>query len=133
MKLKFSHFFAASAVICAVSLVGCGGGSSSGPSTPSATATPIPTNITVTVQLRDSAGALVEGLVTLGTQRRATTGGNASFTNISSGANTATAEVNGASYSKNFVATPGANTVQISVSPTVTATPGGTPPGPPAF
>lgn len=122
------------ATIFAFSLVGCGGGgSSSGPSNPSPTATPAPTGVTVTVQLRDSAGAPVDGIVTLGAQRRATTNGSAIFSSASLGAQTASAEVNGLTYSQNFVATSGANTVQIAVNPTVGATPSATPPAPPEF
>ena len=121
----------------AFALVGCGGGggSSSGPSNPSATATPRPpTNVSVTVQLRDTAGAPVDGLVTLDGQRRATTAGNAAFINVRGGALVASAEVNGATYNKNFVATSGSNVVQIAINPntgtTGGATGGTTPPAP---
>ena len=123
------------AAFCAFALVGCGGGggSSSGPSTPSATATPRPpTNVSVTVQLRDTAGAPVDGLVTLDRQRRATTSGNALFLNINGGALVASAEVNGVNYTKNFVATSGSNVVQIAINPNAGGTTGGTtPPAPP--
>ena len=135
MKLKFFSLLAVGAPIFAVALAGCGGGSSS-PSNPTPTQIPT-TNVAVTVQLRDSTGAPVDGLVTLGSQRRATTNGNASFANVVAGALTASAEVNGATYSQNFVATPGANTVQIAVNPNVGSTTGGTtggePPAPPTF
>ena len=122
------------AALCAFVLVGCGGGggSSSGPSNPTATATPRPpTNVSVTVQLRDTAGAPVEGLVTLDGQRRATTGGDAAFINVTSGALTASAEVNGTTYTKNFVATSGAYVVQIAINPNTSTTGGTTPPPPP--
>ena len=128
-QLKPRALFALGAAACALTFAGCGGGgSSSGPTTP--TAIP-PTGVNVTVQLRDSAGAIVNGLVTLGTQRRATTNGDAAFTNVPSGAQTVVAEVNGANTTKNFVATSGANVVQIAIDPN-TPTPGGTtPPAPP--
>lgn len=116
------------AALCAVAVVGCGGGgggSSSGPATP--TAIP-PTNVRVTVQLRDSAGAPVEGLVLLDGQRRATTGGDAIFTNVQSGALSVNAEVNGKTYAKNFVATSGNNKVQIAIDPATGTPDGGTPP-----
>lgn len=118
------------AALCAFTLVGCGGGggSSGGPATP--TAIP-PKGVNVTVQLRDSAGAPVEGLVTLDGQRRATTGGNAAFANVRLGALTASAEVNGVNTTKNFVATSGANVVQIAINPNGGTTGGGTPPAPP--
>ena len=128
-----------SAAVSAGSLAGCGGGgggSSSGPSNPSPTSmpTPVPTGATLTVQLRDVAGAPVEGLVTLGAQRRATTGGSAAFSGVAIGAQSVSAQVNGKNYSQNFVATPGANTVQITINPTtVSATPVSTLPAPPQF
>ncbi len=132
-QFKSRVYLALGAAFCAFALAGCGGGggSSSGPSVPSATATPRPTSVNVTVQLRDTAGAPVEGLVTLDGQRRATTGGNASFINVRGGALTASAEVNGANYTKNFVATSGANVVQIAINPNTGTTGGTTPPAPP--
>ena len=136
MKFSISPFLAVGATVLALSVVGCGGGgggSSSGPSNPSPTATPVPTGVAVTVQLRDAAGAPVDGIVTIGTQRRATTNGNAVFASVARGAQTASAEVNGVSYSKNFVATLGANTVPIAINPAVSATPTSTPPAPPEF
>ncbi len=134
-QLKSRAFLALGATLCAALLAGCGGGggSSSGPVTPP-TPTPTtipPTGVSVTVQLRDTAGAPVEGLVTLDGQRRATTGGDAAFVNVKSGSLVASAEVNGATYSQNFVATSGANTVQIAIEPATTPPDGGNPPAPP--
>ncbi len=140
-QLKFRGWLrgwlAIGAAVCAFSFAGCGGGgsgggSSSGPVTPPTNPT---TNVTVTVQLSDNRGAPVEGLVTLNTQpnaqRRATRGGIATFANVPRGALTASAEVNGVVKNQNFVATSGANPVQISIDPN-TPTPGGTtPPAPP--
>ena len=136
--MKFSTFplLAVGATICAISLAGCGGGgSSSGPSnpTPRPTATPVPTGVMVTVQLRDDAGTPVDGIVTLGTQRRATTGGSVTFSGVTPGAQTASAEVNGLVYNQNFTATLGANTVPIAINSSVSATPGTNPPAPPDF
>ena len=129
LQPKSRAWFAVGAALCAVTLVGCGGGGSSGG--PPAPTNPPVTNVNVTVQLRDAAGAPVEGLVTLDGQRRATTGGNADFVNVKAGAQSASAEVNGANYSQNFVATSGANTVQIAINPVVTPPGGGNPPAPP--
>ena len=132
--MKFTQFksralLALGGAVCALTLAGCGGGGSpSGPATPT---TVPPTGVNVTVQLRDSAGAPVEGLVTVDGKRRATTGGNADFFNIKAGSQIVSAEVNGVNYPKNFVATLGANVVQIAINPN-TPTPGGTtPPAPP--
>ena len=128
-SINFRALLAIGAAVGALGFAGCGGGgSSSGPVTPTA----IPqTNVTVTVQLRDPAGAPVDGIVTLGAQRRATTGGVAVFANVPKGAQTASAEVNGVTTTKNFVATSGANVVPIAINPN-TPTPGGTtPPAPP--
>ena len=137
MKFPVSSLLAVGATVFALSMAGCGGGggggSSSGPSNPSPTSTPVPTGVSVTVQLRDVAGAAVDGIVTIGDQRRATTGGDAVFTSVALGARTASAQVNGATYSKNFVATLGANTVPIAINPAVSATPATTPPAPPPF
>lgn len=108
-------------------LVGCGGGGGGSP-TPTAV---VPTGTTVVVQLRDTAGNLVDGIVTLGTQRRATTDGQVSFANVAVGAQSASAEVNGRTYSQNFLATAGTTTVQITVDPGLTPTPSGTVPAPP--
>ncbi len=130
-SIKSRALLALGATLCAAIITGCGGGSSNGP-TPPPTPTAIPpTNVNVLVQLRDTAGAPVEGLVTLDGQRRATTGGDAAFTNVKSGSLVASAEVNGATYSQNFVATSGANTVQIAVDPATTPPDGGNPPAPP--
>lgn len=144
MKTSIFPYFAVTATLLAVALAGCGGGggSSSGPTKPTTpttpTATPVaPTNVSVLVQLRDPAGAPVDGIVTLGARQRATTGGNASFTNAVVGAQTVSAEVNGTTYNQNFVATAGANTVQIAIDPTAGTMTGGTtgttPPAPPNF
>ena len=136
MKFSTSRILLAlSVAMMPAALVGCGGGggSSAGPSV-SIAPTPVPqTGVNVTVQLRDGAGAAVEGLVTLDGKRRATTGGNAAFANVSGGSLTASAEVNGMTYSRNFVATLGANTVQIAIDPAATTPPNGTPPAPPNF
>ena len=130
LQLKSRATLALGATLCVLALVGCGGGSSGG--SPAPTATPIPpTNISVIVQLRDAMGAPVEGLVTLDGQRRATTGGDAAFANVKGGALTASAEVNGATYSQDFVATLGANTVQIAINPGAVTPPDGNPPPPP--
>ena len=132
-QLKSRGWLAVGAALCALSLAGCGGGgggSSSGPVAPNPTAVPTG-GVNVNVQLRDSAGAPVDGLVTLDGQRRATTGGSAAFSNVRRGAQSASAEVNGVVTTKNFVATSGANVVQIAINPN-TPTPGGTPlPTPP--
>ena len=136
MKFSISPWLAVGATVLALSMVGCGGGgggSSSGPSNPSPTSTPVPTGVTVTVQLRDATGTPVDGIVTIGDQRRATTSGNAIFTSVALGARTASAQVNGATYNRNFVATLGANTVPIAINPVVSATPATTPPAPPEF
>ena len=140
MKIANSPFFLIGATLISTVLVGCGGGgSSNGPgvaptAAPVPTATPRPqTGVTVSVQLRDTNGAPVEGLVTLGAQRRATTGGAADFFNAPAGTLVASADVNGVTYSKSFVATFGANTVQIAIDPAVGGTMGGTPPAPPPF
>lgn len=146
MKTSIFPYLSVTATLLAVSLAGCGGGSSSGPTRPTTppapTATPVaPTNVSVLVQLRDPAGAPVNGIVTLGARQLATTGGNASFTNAAAGAQTVSAEVNGTTYNRNFVATVGANTVQIAVDPTAGTTTGTTtggttgttPPAPPSF
>ena len=131
-QFKSRALFAFGAAVCALAFAGCGGGSSSGPTTTTPTATAIPTtNVSVTVQLRDPAGAPVNGLVTIGAQRRATTNGDAAFTNVPGGAQTVAAEVNGVNTTKNFVATSGANVVQISIDPNTPAPGGTTPPAPP--
>ena len=118
-------------------LWGCGGGGGSSPAVPApTTVTPaptavVPTNSSLTVQLRDPAGNVVDGLVTLGTRRVVTTNGAATFANIAAGAGAVSAEVNGRLYSQNFVATNGANTVQILIDPALAPTPTGTLPAPP--
>lgn len=117
-------------------LFGCGGGGGSGGGgggggtvpTPAPT---VPTSNTVVVQLRDTLGNPVDGVVTLSARRQATTGGNVAFANAVSGAQTVSAEVNGRTYSQNFVATAGTTTVQIIINPQVTPTPVGTLPAPP--
>ncbi len=134
MKISTPHLLAVAAFIGALALAGCGGGSSSGPGSLVPTPTPVVvTKANVTVQLRDSAGAVVDGIVTVDGQRRATTGGVANFANVKIGALTATAEVNGKTYNQNFVATIGTTMVQIAIDPTVGTTPGGEPPAPPTF
>ena len=135
MKMSISHLLAVAASLGTLALAGCGGGgSSAGPGSPLPTPTPIAvTNANVTVQLRDSAGAIVDGIVTVDGQQRATTGGVANFANVKIGALTATAEVNGKSYNQNFTATIGTTTVQIAIDPTTGTTPGGGPPAPPTF
>ena len=129
-QIQTRAWLAVGATVYALTLVGCGGGTGSSPVVPTPTNVPV-TNVTVTVQLRDASGAPVEGLVTLDGQRRATTAGDANFVNVKSGSQTASAEVNGTNYSKSFVATSGANTVQIAVNPIVTTPGGGNPPAPP--
>ena len=115
---------------------GCGGGGSgngggSNP-TPRPTITAIPpTQTSLIVQLRDAAGASVDGIVTLGAQRRATTNGGVTFNNVTNGAQTVSVEVNGLIFDRTVVATLGTSTFLITVPTGITPTPAGTPPAPP--
>lgn len=135
MKISIHQILTACATVGVLALAGCGGGgSSAGPTNPVPTPTPVVvTKANVIVKLRDPAGVAVDGIVTVGGQQRATTGGVASFANVTVGALTATAEVNGKNYTQNFVATIGTTTVQIAIDPNVGTTPGGQPPAPPTF
>lgn len=120
--------------ILAALVAGCGGGGSGGSTPgpgPTVGPTLTPTGATVVVQLRDLSGNLVDGIVTLGAQRRATTGGNVTFLNAARGAQSASAEVTGRVYSQSFVATIGTTTVGITINPALTPIPGGTVPPPP--
>ena len=114
---------------------GCGGGGNGGGGsnpTPRPTVAPIPpTQTTLIVQLRDAAGAPVDGIVTLGAQRRATTNGNVTFNNVTNGSQTVSVEVNGQSFSRTVIATLGTSTFPITVPANITPTPAGTPPAPP--
>ena len=131
-------------VFGALWFAGCGGGSS-GP-TPSPTRTPVP-GVTPTpggtptsrnliiVRLRDSGGAAVDGVVALtvgaDTFRLGTTGGQASFAGFVAGSYAISAQVNGRTQSKTFVAAAGATTVDIVFPTGVVPLPTGTIPPPP--
>lgn len=124
-------------------LIGCGGGGSSSPSGGgssggSATTTPRPMATTVAggralvVQLRDSAGRPVDGIVTLGTLSLPTTGGNVTFSGVAAGSVTVSAEVDGVVNTRSAtIQGSGTTTFAFVVIPSVTPAPTATIPPPP--
>lgn len=118
-------------------LNGCGGGgggsSSVGPTnTPRPTSTPGASARILVVQLRDAAGGLVDGIITVGSSNVATSGGQATFRSVASGRVAVSAEVNGATTSGTAtVAASGTTTFVLTIATQLTPSPTTTPPSAP--
>lgn len=132
--MKIKKLFILSVVVLAVPVMllqGCGGGGGGG-SSPKPTSTPTAGARTLVVQLRGSSGNIVDGIVKVGSQIKATNDGQASFTNISSGNVNVTAEVNGLNTSGTAdVKSSGTTTFVLTISSGVTPGPTTNPPPPP--
>jgi hypothetical protein len=146
--MKTGKFAALAALTLALPLAflqGCGGGGGGG-SSPSPTSTPRPTSTPSTprpgarsliVQLRTSDGAVVDGIVTVGNLVRATSGGQATFTDststpLSAGSKSVSAEVNGLTTTGTTnVPNSGSATFVLTISTGVTPGPTSEPPPPP--
>ncbi|HEX9997105.1 MAG TPA: hypothetical protein VGB45_08180 [Abditibacterium sp.] len=124
-------------------LGGCGGGGGGSspsptgtprPATPRPTATPRPDAVSLVVQLRDPQGAAVDGIVTVGSVRLATNGGQAIFRGIAAGTARVSAEVNGFTTSgTTSVASSGSTTFVLRIASNITPGPTSSPPDPPVF
>ncbi len=141
---KLQFLGAALSLALPIILIGCGGGGSSGgpspnpTSGPRATATPRSTppppsgSRVLVVQLRDSAGRVVDGIVTVGTLSLPTSGGNVSFSGLGAGGVNVSAEVDGVITTKPVtVQNTGTTTVAFVVAPAVTPAPPAPLPPPP--
>lgn len=116
---------------------GCGGGGGGSSTSPTATPTAAPTATVgarvLVVQLRDSSGGRVDGIVTVGTAIVPTVSGDATFNrNVASGAVTVSAEVDGDTTSGTAtVKNGGTTTFLLTIAPRVSPAPSATIPPPP--
>lgn len=101
-----------------VVMVGCGGGGGGGGSSSGS-------NVgTLVIQLQDSGGLAVDGIVTVGSSSQATLNGKATFSSVSAGTRTVSVQVNGVTSTKQVTVVGGVTTT---AAITITSTPSSTP------